>query len=366
MPSPYSARYAAADRASTIGLLAAGLLASTVAVATPLQFTLFNASSASQSRLNLEASAQFAGAALTATPQLAPGGLNGLGSLSTLYNDTGNGSRLAGEVTQAGIRFDDSGGAVARNAVGAFGNNLAIAPGVGATSGTAPANYGVKFSAPQNIPIPPIDLTPLGVSATLNLGTLTSFDAKVALRNVVVDAVGSVPLSAFGGGPQAFDATSLQVGISGTADLLIGATAKQASFADYLAAGLALTTLQSSLAGQGVNLTIQNNGFLALSYTLGLGLSTDLPAIPSGNDGAGAGRLEQVGNTLRLTLPLSFEFAPTTPVDFLFSARYALNGTFIGQSPFVAVEVPEPASGLMAALGTLALFAVLRRRPRPK
>jgi len=74
--------------------VAAGLLLSPAAFATDLGFTLFNPAASNQSRLTLQASGSFAGAVLTAAPQLAPGGLNGSGSASTLYNDTGNGSLL--------------------------------------------------------------------------------------------------------------------------------------------------------------------------------------------------------------------------------------------------------------------------------
>jgi len=339
--------------------LAAALASPLVAQATPLDFGLVNVSSSQQSRLQLAVTASLAGAQLTSAPQFVPGGLNGPGSLSTLYNATsGNGSRLAANVTQQSIQFLDSGSAIARNAVGSFGTNLSIAPGLAGASGTAPASYGVSFSSPQNIAIPPIDLTPIGVPLTLNLGTLSSIDAKVALRNVVVDVTSAspIPLSPCSAVPsQSFDASALQVSLAGTADVLIGATARQASFLDYVTAGVALTALQAALASQGVNLSVVNNGFFQQSYTIGFGLSTPLPDLALPNLDASFGALAQVGSNLRLTVPVSFVVAAATPIDFLFSASYGLSGTLIGQVPFVVVEVPEPGTWALMGLGLLAV-----------
>ena len=355
LPRPTTLRAAA---------LAACVLAGCgLAKATPLDFTLANINASTQSRLNLAATAQLAGAALVSGPQVAPGGTNGLGSLSTLYNDIGNGSRLAADVTQQSISLQDTGGAIARNAAGSLGNNLAIAPGVGGASGTAPASYGVKFTAAQNIPVPPIDLTPFGVTGTLNLGTLTSVDTKVALRGVVVDVVSApIALSPYGFNPQTFDAALLQVGISGTADVLFGATARQDTATDYIAAGLALAALQSALAPQGVNLTVVNNGFIARSYTIGFALSTPLPENLVANEDASLARLEQSGSNLRLTVPVNFTFAPSTAANVLFTAQYGLSGTLIGQVPFTVVEVPEPGALWLGLLGLAVIGSAQARR----
>lgn len=349
-------------RSARAAILVANLLASTAAFSTGLDFTLLNATATSQSRLNLQATGSFAGAALTAAPQFAPGGFNGSGSASTLYNDTGNGSRLAVDLTQQSLRFDGRGGAIARNAVGSLGNTLAIGPAAGGGNGSAAANYGLVFSSPQNVALPPIDLAPIGVPLTLNLGTLTSFDAKVAMRGLTLQPTSdTLALSAFGG-PQSFNVSALRFDLGGTADLLIGATAKQSSFVDYLAAGLALTALQSALAGQGVALTIQNNGFIALSYTIGLGLSTAYPDTLWGNASLIDGSLTQVGNTLRLSVPVDFEFAIPTAADFLFSAQYRLSGQLLAQTPFIAVEVPEVPIWALSLFGGLALAWASRRR----
>jgi hypothetical protein len=346
-------------------VLALSLSAAGIANATPLNFTVFNPSSSNQSRLDLVAKANLAGGQLTSNPQVAAGGLNGLGSMSTLYNDTGNGSVIAANVTQNWLTFNNTGGAIARNATGLLNNNLAIGPGVGGVSGTAPADYGVVFSSPQNVVIPPIDLAPYGLATTLNLGTLTSIDAKVALRDIVVDVVsGVVPLNPGGLYPQTFDASQLQIGISGTADILLGATVKQGGIIDYLATGVALAALQPALAGQGVNLTVVNNGFSQLSYTIGFGISTQLPTTLATNDDASLGTLEHIGANLRVTVPVKFDVVPVTAVDAIFSASYGLSGKLIGQTPFVVVEVPEPSSIVLGLLGTASVGLVAMRRRR--
>jgi hypothetical protein len=358
-------------------LLAATLAASVLWIAAPrasatnLNFTLINAGS-NQSRLDLTATAELAGGQLTSDPQFAPGGLNGQGSMSTLYNDTTvpDTSIVKANVTQNSISFPGGSTAIARTATGLLGNNLSIGPGVGGVSGTAPANYGVVFSSPQNIAIPPIDLNPIGVPLMLNLGTLQSIDAKIALRNVVVDVVGgSIPLTPGATYPQSFDASQVQIGISGTSDILLGATLKQSSFGDYLAAGIALAALQPVLAGQGIALTIVNNGIIAQSYTVGFGFTTPLPATLAVNDDATLGTVEHVGPNMRLTIPVKFDIVPETlpaPLDMLLVAHLGLSGKLVGETPFVVVDVPEPSSLVLGglAMGGLGLAAARRVRRR--
>lgn len=362
--------------------LAAALAVTTVvaagstATATPLTFTLINVNSSNQSRLDLDAAAQLAGGQLTSTAQFPAGtGLNGQGSLSTLYNDTGNGSQLLTNVTQQSITFPGGSTAIARNAVGLLSQNLNLQPNVGGASGSAPGNYGVNLSAPQNIAIPPIDLGLLDPSLAgvmLELGTLTSIDAKFALRDLVIDVEsGSVPLSPFSTYPQTFDASQLDIGISGNADILLGVTVTQNGLVNYGAVGIALAALEPVLEGQGIDVTVTNNGYSfgtgTGSYTVGFGMGTALPATMATNDDATPGTLEHIGGNLRLTVPVQFDVTPETlpaPLDMLLTAQLGLSGQLIGQTPFVAVDVPEPASVVMAATGALAIgiLAVRRRR----
>ena len=354
----------ASARRAVVGAVVAvaAVLAPGAAGATPLDFTLFNVTSGTASRLTVSSTALIGGTPLTGVAQLPAGGLNGAGSLTTLWNDIGNGSRLATDLTQQTVTFLDTQGAVARNAVGGLGSALAIAPGPGAVGSTGAANYGLRYTVLQSIVLPPIDLTPFGLTGTLNLGTLTSLDTKVALRGLQLDLLGSVPLMGVYGAPQSFAAAGLQVALAGSADLLLGGTVQQASTADYIAAGLALAALQGVLAQQGAVLTVQNNGFFARSYTIGLAQSTALPAVLVANIGAGAGMVEQIGANLRLTVPLAFQVTPSTPLDFLFSASYSFDGALVGQVPFMVVEVPEPGTWALMVLGLLGVAVAARRR----
>lgn len=337
-----------------------------VSSATPLSFTLFNVSTSNQSRLEMVAAARLSGSDLTSVPQYAPGVLNGAGSLSTLYSDTAaNDSNLNADVTQYSIDFPGGSTAVASNARGLLGD-LAMSPNVGGTSGTAPANYGVKFTSPQSTPIPPIDLTPFGINATLNLGTVTSLDWTIAFRNIVIDVTSAeLPLAPGATYPQSLDSSQLNIEVAGTADSLFGATVKQASIADYLATGIALAALQPTLAAQGITLTIVNNGFLQQSYTIGFGTTTPLPPTSVANADTSLGLLEHVGSNLRLTLPVKFDIVPSSlpaPFDTLLTAHFGLSGKLIGQTPYVSVEIPEP--GTMALLLAVATTAYSMRRPR--
>lgn len=343
-----------------------------VAMATPLSFTLINVNSSNESRLDLAASAELAGGALTSEAQLPPSFFNGDGSLSTLYNDTSSSdSKLLVNATQQSINFTGGSTAVARNGSGLLGD-LGIAPGIGGTSGTAPANYGVLFSAPTDIAVPPIDLGILDPNldgVELNLGTVTSIDVNVALRDLVIDVQSAtLPLNPASSYPQTFDASQVDISLNGTTDILLGATVTQSGLVDYFAVGVALAALEPILDGQGIDVTIVNNGIGSLSYTIGLGFSTDLPTTTAENDDASLGTLETIGGNFRLTLPVDFDVVPETlpaPLDMLFEAELGLSGQLIGEAPFQILEVPEPSTiSLVAVAVVCGLGAYGRRRRR--
>jgi hypothetical protein len=336
------------------------------AFALPVTFTDFNVNSSTQSRINIAATATLNGTNLTEAPQFAPGGLNGNGSESALYNQTSTNtpSNMGTNLGLYSIGFPGNSNSQAANAVGAFNNNLASAPGIGGASGTAPADYGMVFTSAQSIVIPPIDISSLNLGiSTLNLGTLSSINLNVALRNFAINLSSPIlPTTGNGAYPQHFDSTQVTVSVSGTSDMSLTATLKQANITDWIATGAALVALQQSLAGQGITLTETGNLF-GLSYQVGFGFSTPLPATNALNGDASQGTIDHVGSNLRLTMPIKFDITPTTlpaPLNTLIAADFTMTGQLIGQAPFQVV--PEPSSIALAAMSLFGLAAFARRR----
>jgi hypothetical protein len=174
----------------------------------------------------------------------------------SLYKQTATNtpSYMGADVHLNSVLFPSTSLSQAANASGALGN-LNIAPGVGGTSGTAAADYGVVFTSPQSTVIPPIDLSGLGVSGlgTLDLGTLTGININIALRNFAVN-MQSNPIALTAGNntyPTHFDSTQVNIGVTGTADISVTASLKQANLTSFLVTNAALLLLQSTLAGQG-------------------------------------------------------------------------------------------------------------------
>lgn len=239
-------------------------------------------------------------------------------------------------------------------------------------SGTAPGNYGVKLTSPQDIVIPPIDVSALNIPGitTLNLGTLQAIDLNIALRDTVIDVdSGYIPLLPNGTYPQTFDSTQLNLSITGNSDMLLSAFLVPPTAGDFLATGAALVALQQALAGQGIAITVQAVLFPTPGYNVGFGWRAPLSASGIANDDASQGTLEHVGSNLRLTIPVKFDVVPATlpsPLDTLLTAQLGLSGKLIGQTPFVTVNVPEPASVVLGvmSLGGLALVAGRRHRRR--
>jgi hypothetical protein len=344
--------------------------------AAPLSFTLFNPSGSNQSRLDLTAKIQLSGTPVDDAQikaQVDPIPLITLGSMTTLYNDTAsNDSKVLANVTQQSITFGGGSTAVASNGTSTILGPLQIAPAVGGGSGTAPANYGFFVTVPQNIALPAIDLNPLGIDAMLNLGTLTAIDLKVAMRDVVIDVEGpaGLPLSPAGTPPptQFFDSSALEIGISGTTDMLLGATVTSNNLVDKAALHLALNALNGVLGGQGIALTFSTPNIFSLQTTIGFGFSTPLPTTFAANDDATNGMLEHIGANYRLTIPVKFDVVPETlpaPLDTFFTAQLGLSGKLIGQTPFQILEVPEPSSIVLALVAIVGLAGVgLRARRR--
>jgi hypothetical protein len=337
------------------------------ALAVPLSFTNIDASGSNQSKIGIVATATLTGATLTEGPQFAPGGLNGNGSEVSLFKQTASNtpSNMAANLG-FNILFPGGGTAQAANAVGTFNNNLAIAPNVGGTSGTAPADYGVLFTSPQSIVVPPIDLTALGVAGggTLNLGTLTAINLNIALRNFALDLnSAAIPLTPGGVTyPSHFDSTQVNIAVSGTADMSLTATLKQTDLGSFLATNVALIALNSALSAQGVTIVLSNQNFFAFSEQVGIGITSALPVTNAANGDASQGALEHIGSNLRLTLPVKFNVQPTIPaaLSTLITANFSMSGQLIGQTP--VVTVPEPSSIALALTGLASMLVMAWRR----
>lgn len=360
---------AKALRCASLIALVASLAWAQSAAAMPLTFKLINPSSTNvnnQSRLNLTATATLSGAPLTSAPQFAPGGLNGQGSESTTYNQVSVPSNLFADVYPGSVNFPGGSVATANNTTGLFGN-LPLKPGVGGVSGTAPGDYGVKFSSPQDIVIPSIDVSSLNLPGitTINLGTLKSIDLNIALRDIVLDVTsGSLPLSPTATYPKTFASSPLTISVAGNADMLLSAFLAQANFSDFLATGAVLTALQSALSGQGIAIS-SSVSLSPLGYNVGFGFTNPLPITNALNADASNGLLEHVGSNLRMTVPVAFNIQANTlpsPLNTLITANFGLSGKLIGETPFVVV--PEPSSIVLSLVGAVGLIVVGRRRLR--
>jgi hypothetical protein len=366
-----SALFGGAPSACAALVAAVAMLAAVnSALAVPLTFTNINVPLGNQSKIGITATATLSGVALAEGPQVAPGGLNGNGSEVTLYNQTGTNtpSNMVGNLGLNNITFPGGGMAQAANAAGLLGNNLALAPGVGGASGTAPGDYGVIFTSPQSIVISPIDLSGLGVPGltTLNLGTLTAINLNVALRSFVLD-LNSAPLAltpGLGIYPSHFDSTQVNIAVAGTADMSLTATLKQDNLINFLATNVALGLLQSTLSAQGVVITLSNQNFIADTEQIGFGFTAPLPVTNAADADASQGTIDHVGTNLRLTLPVKFDVQPAIPagISALVAANFTMTGTLIGQTPFVVVPEPSSIALALVGLGSMMVLAWRRRR----
>jgi hypothetical protein len=287
------------------------------------------------SSLTLAADVSVLGGALTASAQCT-------GCLTTRYDGTLHATNLG----LAAVQFDGGGTADARQQLGSFNIPRQIAPGVGGAAGTAPADYGVTFSAPVGTPLPPIDIPNVG---TLNLGTLQSVDVKVALRDVVLDVTSTsfIPVSS-----GAFDASQANVLITANADVLAALVLRAPDLATYLVNLSALTLLASSAPQLG--LTVSGN-FLTRDISVGFGFGVPVNALSAPNTASG-GLISAVGDVVTITLPVDVTATPSD-ITGVFGLDIGLQGSLR-----MVGTVPEPATSLLVGAGVVALGAARRRR----
>jgi hypothetical protein len=331
-------------------LCAALIGAATVpAYAGPVTFNLISSSST----LNASFDVTALGGALVATQQKA-------GSLTSRY--TGS---VATNITNLGI-----GGTAINFFPGQDGDATAmtgISPGIGGVlPGTAAGDYGVRLNAPldQPIDLPAIDLSALNIPGltSLDLGVLQSVNVDIALRDIKVDitTVGSIPMPTPIAPIGTFDASQVDLGFTGTADINASLVLKQDNIIAYFANLAALTLLDSALSGQGIDVTVTGN---LIAQTISVGLPFTQAISGTLPNGAGTGTIEHVGSNYRLTLPVDFSVLDSAGIDLVLGIDARLQGQFVGTAPFTTV--PEPSTWALALVG-LALPVLGRRFRRAR
>lgn len=318
------------------------------------------------SQINLTAGGTLFGGALTVTEQQA--------NAITRYGGT-----IAVDATVGGPEFVGGGAATAINPTGLFNIPLQYSPNVNGASGTAPANYGLQFTAPVNFDIPAINIPPEIIAAlppplntlipsSLDLGVLSSVVGKVAIRDLALDIVSDdrIPRSLF---TNQFDAneTSIQIA-GGYADISIAARLTQPDLLTKTVMQVLLSTVASSFPD--IGLTVSSPSIFSLDIDLGFGFRVDLanlPALPNTAvaDGTITALSGPPGGTSTLTLPVQFA-AVASLEDLLGDLASAIdfNMTFDFTGTLVArATVPEASTLVMSGVVfALAGVGVLRRR----
>jgi len=316
-------------------------VASSPLQAGPVNFTLISSSST----LNASFDVTALGGALTATQQKA-------GSLTSRYNGT-----VATNIGNLGI-----GGTSINFLPGQDGDAtamLGISPGIGGNlPGTAPGDYGVRLNAPFEIDLPAIDLSSLGLG-TIDLGTLQSINVDIALRDIVVDVntLGAIPMPTPITPVGTFDASLVDLSFGGTADINAALVLKQDNLVAYFANLVVLGLLETTLAGQGIDVTVSGN---LLAQTISVGIPFSQAISGTLPNGAGTGTIEHIGPNYRLTLPVDFSVLESAGIDFVLGIDARLQGQFVGTAPFTTV--PEPSTWALALIGLA--VPVLGRRFR--
>lgn len=309
-----------------------------VSRAAPVNFVLDN----TQSKLTAAFDVTALGGVLTASAQKA-------GSLTSRYNGTM--STLVGNIGLGGTNLTFL--------PGTDGDGTAlsgIAPNVGGGTGTAAADYGVQLVAPLAVVIPPIDLSGIGLG-TLNLGTLQSITANIALRNVLVDVStsSSIPLNPIPVGT--FNAADVDLTFSGTADINAALVLKAPDIGAYLINLALFNALDTGLAGTGIDLTVTGNLF---TQEIAIGIPFALPFSGTVGNQVGTGAFQHVGAEYVMTLPISLGVLQGAGLPSIIGIDATLMGQFVGRAPYTLV--PEPSSYALFAVGALGMMAFRRRQ----
>ncbi len=249
-------------------------------------------------------------------------------------------------------------------------NNAQVTPGIGGTGGTAPANYGLTFSAPVNIELPAIPLPPdiLG-GIELNLGTISSIDINLALRDVVWDINSNLPPGGMPiDGSSQFDPIG-NVGLtlsSGFADVNAALVLTQTGgdpLTNFVAAGAVSLALNSLVAAvPELGLTVSGPAFLSPDVFVGFGTRLDLTPgllLPNGATDLATVTYDPLDGSSTLTLPVDLSL-PDLGIPGIVDIDLGFSGQLVAAG---VVTVPEPASGSLFLFVSVGFInAQVRRR----
>jgi hypothetical protein len=304
----------------------------------------------SQSQINLTAVGTALGGELTIAEQFPDSPTRYMGTLAVQYP--------GGVFPGGSISFPGGSAAAADVMRGSFNIPRAVSPGVGGGAGTAGANYGLTATADVNYPLPPIPYP--DANNPIELGTLQSVQATVALRELVFDVDSASPMGL--DATSHFDANGASVSLaSGFADIKGALVLHQTNALTAIALYAVLQGLILAYPDYGLSVTLD---LLHSNVSVGIGTRVDLSGIgsalsmPNDPNTLGLVAFNPVSQYSTLTLPIAIDLPDFgLPVSIL-DLNMHLDGKLVATA-----TLPEPSTLAVFSLSALALVRRYRRRP---